>query len=37
MGMRIPHSVLVNDLLTIEIKILFLKLIAALNLNFNAK
>ena len=32
--MRSPYSILVHDLLAIEIKILFLKLKIALNLNF---
>ena len=31
-GQRIPHSILVNNLLAIEIKILSLKLIMGLNL-----
>ena len=32
MGMRVPHSILVHDLLAIEIKILFQKVTVALNL-----
>ena len=32
----IPHSIVVHDLIPIEIEILFLKLTIALNLNFNA-
>ena len=32
---RIPHSILVYDLLAVEIKMLFQKLTMALNLNFN--
>ena len=32
MGMRVPHSILVHDLLAIEIKILFQKMTVALNL-----
>ena len=34
MGMRTPRSILVFDALAIAIKILFLKLTIALNLNF---
>ena len=37
MGTGIPRSILVYDLLTIEIEILFLNLTIALDLNFNAK
>ena len=37
MGTRIPRSILVNILFAIEIKILFLKLITALNSNSNAR
>ena len=36
MGSRILRSILVHVLLAIEIKILFLKLIIALNLNFSS-
>ena len=36
MQTRIPHSILVHDLLAIEINILFLKLTIALNVNINA-
>ena len=35
LGSRMPHSILVYDLLTIDIKIQFLKLTIALNVNFN--
>ena len=35
MGTRTPHSILAHDLLSTEIKILFLKLTIALNLNSN--
>ena len=37
MRTRIPRSILVHDLLAVEIKIIFLKLTVALNVNFNAK
>ena len=36
-GMRIPRFIQVHDLLAIETEILFLKLIIALNTNFNAE
>ena len=35
MGMRIPHSIPVYDLLANEIKVLFLTLTVELNLNLN--
>ena len=35
-GKRIPHLILVYDLLVIDIKILFLKLSIVLNLNLNS-
>ena len=36
-GTRVPRSVLVCDLLVIEIEILFLRLTIVLNLNLNGK